>query len=304
MTGRMALAVAVTALVLVVEVAGGFMSGSLALLSDAGHVFSDLLALTLSWYGVRQVRQPANARMTYGYHRVGIFVALVNAATLVGVSLAVMAEAYRRLLDPEPVRGDAMLVIALAGLLANLFVLVVLRGHSHNMAVRSAVLHVAGDLLGSVAVVASGGIIIFTGWMWADPMASVVISLIITVGSLRIVREALNVLLESTPRGIDMSEVLKAMYGVAGVRDVHDLHIWSISPELRALSSHITVDDTQISQAGPVLWELNHMLDERFGIRHSTIQLEVAGFDPNELYCNLTEEPGGHTGEHAHVRSS
>jgi len=298
-TSRMATAVALTALVLAAEVAGGLLSGSLALLSDAGHVFSDLLALSLSWHGLHQVRHPANARMTYGYHRVGIFVALVNATMLVGISLAVAAEAYRRLLDPSPVAGELVLGLGGFGLVANVVVLLVLRGHGHNLAVRSAVLHVVGDVLGSVAVVVSGAAVLLTGWLWVDPLASVLIAIIITVGSLRIAREAMNVLLESTPSGIDMSEVVKAMFGVPGVKDVQDLHIWSISPELRALSSHITVDDTHISEATQVLWGLNHMLEERFGIRHSTIQLEVAGFDPNELYCNLAPHEPAHAHAHA-----
>jgi cobalt-zinc-cadmium efflux system protein len=286
--------------VLVAELTGGFLSGSLALLSDAGHVFSDLLALSLSWYGLRQMRHPANTRMTYGYHRVGIFVALVNATMLVAISLVVVAEAYRRLMEPALVAGEVVLGLGGLGLAANVLVLGVLRGHEHNLAVRSAVLHVVGDVLGSVAVVASGAVVLLTGWMWVDPLASVLIAVIITVGSLRIAREAVNVLLESTPSGIDMSEVVKAMFGVPGVKDVHDLHIWSISPELRALSSHITVEDTHISEATEVLWGLNHMLEERFGIRHSTIQLEVAGFDPNELYCSLV--PGESTHAHAHAR--
>jgi cobalt-zinc-cadmium efflux system protein len=220
---------------------------------------------------------------------------------LVGVSLAVMAEAYRRLLNPAHVEGETMLGVAVFGLALNLFVLLVLRHHGHNLAVRSAVLHVAGDLLGSIAVIAGGAIILYTGWNWVDPLASVLIALVITAGSLRIVREAVNVLLESTPRGIDMGAVVKAMYSVSGVKDVHDLHIWSITPELRALSSHITVDDTHISEASPVLWELNHVLEERFGIRHSTIQIEVAGFDPNELYCTLNPEEAHASGDHAHA---
>lgn len=298
MTRRMVASVAITALVLVAELAGGIISGSLALLSDAGHVFSDLLALSLSWYGLRQLRHPANARMTYGYHRVGIFVALINATMLVGISLAVMAEAYRRLLEPSGVSGALVLGVGGFGLAANVLVLLVLRGHGQNLAVRSAVLHVVGDLLGSVAVMVSGVLVLVTGWLWVDPLASVLIAVIITVGSLRIAREAMNVLLESTPAGIDVSEVVKAMFGVAGVQDVHDLHIWSISPELRALSSHITVEDTNISDATQVLWGLNTMLEQRFGIRHSTIQLEVAGFDPNELYCNLAPKEPLHA--HAH----
>lgn len=302
----MALAVLVTALVLVVEVAGGLMSGSLALLSDAGHVFSDVLALLLSWYGVRQSGQPANAKMTYGYHRVGIFVALVNAATLVGVSLAVVAEAYRRLQQPEPIEGDLMMGVAVFGLLVNLLVLVVLQGHAHNLAVRSAVMHVAGDLLGSVAVIASGAVILATGWTWADPLASVLIAVIITVGSLRIVREAVNVLLESAPVGVNMDDVTAAMSRVSGVRAVHDVHIWSISPELRALSSHVLVEDTAISQAEPVLEALNHMLQDRFRIRHTTLQLEVEGLDPNAHYCTLSPEgmPEPHPHNHdAHAHA-
>ena len=293
----MAISAAVTLVVLLAEVAGGFAAGSLALLSDAGHVFSDLLALMLAWYGVRQIQRPSNARMTFGYHRVGIFVALFNAALLVGVSLAVMAEAYRRLLDPQPVQGGLTLAVAAVGLAVNLFVLFTLREHGHNLAVRSAVLHVIGDVLGSVAVIASGAVILLTGWYWADPIASVVICGIITLGSLRILREAINVLLESTPPGVDLAEVVRAMYGVDGVRNIHDLHIWSISPEIRALSTHVTVDDTSVSGASSVLAGMNRMLLDRFGIRHSTIQLEVEGFDTADLYCSVE------TPDHAHAHA-
>ncbi len=299
MSRRMAISVAVTLVVLLAEVVGGFAAGSLALLSDAGHVFSDLLALMLSWYGVRQIQRPSNAQMTFGYHRVGIFVALFNAALLVGVSLAVMAEAYRRLLDPQPVEGGLTLGVAVVGLAVNLFVLFTLQGHGHNLAVRSALLHVMGDVLGSVAVIAAGAVILLTGWYWTDPIASVVISGIITIGSFRIAREAMNVLLESTPRGVDIAEVVRAMYGVTGVRDVHDLHIWSISPEIRALSTHVTVDDTSVSGASAVLADMNRMLLNRFGIRHSTIQLEVEGFDTADLYCSVETADSTHAA-HAH----
>lgn len=290
MMGRLTLAMALTAAILVVQVAGGLAANSLALLSDSGHVFTDLLALALAWYGLKQAERSANLHMTYGYHRVGIFAAFLNAATLIGVVLLVLVEAYRRLNEPHPVAGELVSGVALLGLAGNFAVMLLLRAPTHNLTMRSAFLHVLGDLLGSVAVVASGIAIALTGAFWVDPVISIGISGIIILGSLRILRESTGVLLERVPRGLDMSEVVWAISSIPGVKNVHHLHVWSITPEYRALSAHLSVDDTTISEASQVLAKVNEMLERRFAIAHSTIQLETPGCDPNELYCSLGPE--------------
>ncbi len=292
MLNRLGLAVLITATTLAVEVWGGLQSNSLALLSDAGHVLSDLLALGLSWYGVRQTMRPANYRMTYGYHRVSIFVAFLNAATLIGIGLLVLAEAYRRLSDPHPVHGGLMLGVAVAGLALNLSVIFLLKAHLGDLAVRSAFLHVLGDVLGSLAAIAGGGVILFTQWQWVDSAAGVIIAAIIIYGSLRILQESVHVLLDATPGGLDITAVLQDMHAVPGVLGVHHLHIWGITPDIRALSCHISVEDTSVSEAAGVLARLNAMLDDRFRIGHSTIQLEYVDCDANELYCNLGPDEG------------
>ena len=169
MQQRLALAFLLTLGVLFLEVVGGLLSGSLALLTDAGHVFTDVVALGLSWYGVKQTERPSNYRMTYGYHRVGIFIAFINAALLLGIAIAVLVEASRRFMEPRPVDGELMSVVALLGLAVNVVVLLAIRGHRHNLNLRSAFLHVAGDAMSSVAVIIGGVIIVFTGWLWVDP---------------------------------------------------------------------------------------------------------------------------------------
>ncbi|MEK7215726.1 MAG: cation diffusion facilitator family transporter [Chloroflexota bacterium] len=296
----MALAFALTAAVLVIEVLGGLLSGSLALLSDAGHVLTDLVALGLSWYGIKQTARPSNYRMTYGYHRVGIFVAFLNAATLIGIALIVVWEAGRRLMEPQPVAGGLMSVVAVTGLAINLLVLVMLRHRGHDLNVRSAFLHVAGDAVASVAVVVSGGLIMVTGWTWTDAATSLIIAAIIVFSSIRILTESVNVLLEGAPGNIDMGDVLRSIGQVPGIREVHHLHLWSITPSIRALSCHVSVEDVAVSEAAVVLSRVNELLEHRFAIRHSTIQLEALGCDPNELYCTLSPEGEVSHAAHAH----
>ena len=300
MQNRVALAFALTAAVLVIEVLGGLLSGSLALLSDAGHVLTDLVALGLSWYGIKQTARPSNYRMTYGYHRVGIFVAFLNAATLIGIALIVVWEAGRRLMEPQPVAGGLMSVVAVTGLAINLLVLVMLRHRGHDLNVRSAFLHVAGDAVASVAVVVSGGLIMVTGWTWTDAATSLIIAAIIVFSSIRILTESVNVLLEGAPGNIDMGDVLRSIGQVPGIREVHHLHLWSITPSIRALSCHVSVEDVAVSEAAVVLSRVNELLEHRFAIRHSTIQLEALGCDPNELYCTLSPEGEVSHAAHAH----
>ena len=292
---RLRWAVLLTSLILAAEVVGGLLANSLALLSDAGHLFTDLVALGLSAFAVQQVERPSNRRMTFGYHRVGILVALFNAVTLVGITGAIFLGAALRFRDPPEVEGGLTLAVAVVGLVANGAVMGLLWSRQRvNLTVHSAFLHVVGDALGSIAVIASGAIILATSWFWADPAISVLIGLIIAFGAWRIFREALSVLVEAAPAGLNVEELAAALAGVPGVRDVHDLHVWSIAPGIRALSCHVRIDDRPISEGDRVLSQVNELLAGRYAIAHSTIQMEAGECDPNVLFCCLP--PNGERG--------
>lgn len=292
---RLRWAVLLTSLILAAEVVGGVAANSLALLSDAGHLFTDLVALGLSLFAVRLVQWPSTRRMTFGYHRVGILAALFNAVTLIGITGAVFWGAAQRFRDPPEVEGEVTLAVAVMGLVVNGVVMGLLWGQqSANLTVHSAFLHVVGDALGSLAVIVSGALILATGWFWSDPAISVFIGLIIAFGAWRIFREALSVLVEAAPAGLNVEDLAVALARVPGVRDVHDLHVWSIAPGIRALSCHVRVDDRPISEGDRILGRVNELLAARFAIAHSTIQMETAECEPNSLGCciPMNEERG------------
>ncbi len=254
------------------EVAGGVAANSLALLADAGHMLTDVAALGLALFAIWAAERPATARRTYGYHRVEILAALANGATLIAISALIVTEAYRRWAQPPAVRGGLMLAIASGGLLANLASLAILHGGRHDsLNLRGAWLHVLTDTLGSVQAIVAAALIGAFGWNWADPVASVLIGALVVVSAWRLVKEALDVLMEAVPRGVSLAEVAATINGVAGVRSVHDLHVWTITSGFVALSAHVTVAPGSDED---VLWRIRGALDERFGIRHSTIQVE------------------------------
>ena len=285
---RLRWAVLLTSLILAAEVVGGILANSLALLSDAGHLFTDVAALVLALFAMRVVQRPSNRRMTFGYHRVGIVVALFNAVTLVGITGAIFWGAAQRFRDPPEVEGGLTLAVAVAGLIVNGVVMGLLWGQQRaNLTLRSAYLHVIGDTLGSLAVIASGAIILATGWFWSDPAISVFIGLIIAFGAWRILREGLSVLVEAAPAGLNVEELAAALARVPGVCDVHDLHVWSIAPGLRALSCHVRMDDRPISEGDRILERVNELLAGRFAIAHSTIQMETTECEPNAFGCCL-----------------
>jgi cobalt-zinc-cadmium efflux system protein len=259
------------------EAIGGYFANSLALLSDAGHMFTDVAALALSLLAVRFASRPATPRKTYGFYRLEILAALVNGATLIVLSLLICFEAYKRLRQPEEVHGWMLILISCGGLIVNLISAYLLsRFHKESLNVRGAFLHVLGDLLGSVAAVAAGALIIWRDWKWADPVFSVLISLLIIFSSWRLVSEAVNILLEGTPSHINAAAVEQAIRTVAGVRDVHDLHIWTITSGRHALTAHVVVNDA--GESYRILRELRELLAERFVLTHSTIQIEDPTF--------------------------
>jgi cobalt-zinc-cadmium efflux system protein len=259
------------------EAAGGYFSNSLALLSDAGHMFTDVAALALALFAVRFAARPATPRKTYGFYRLEILAALANGVTLIVLALLICVEAYHRLRAPEEVRGWTLVWISVGGLVVNLISAWLLsRSHQESLNVRGAYLHVIGDLLGSVAAISAGVLIIWRGWRWADPLFSVAISGLIIYSSWRLVADAVNILLEGTPSHINPAAVEEAVRTVPGVRAVHDLHIWTITSDRHAVTAHVVINDA--SESYRVLREVRELLAERFALAHSTIQIEDPTF--------------------------
>jgi cobalt-zinc-cadmium efflux system protein len=270
------------------ELIGGLASNSLALLSDAGHVFADVIALALSWYGVRQAERPSNHRMTFGYHRIGVIVAIFNAITIFLIAAIILYEAYRRFQEPPEINSLLMLIVATVGLGANIFITSWLRREQKsNINVRSAFWHALGDALASVGVIIGGVIILFTNQYWVDPLISVLISIIILYAAWSIFREGFRVILEASPRDVDVLALIKALKQISGVKDVHDIHVWSISPELRSMNGHILIEDISTSQAAVIRSEVERVLREQFHIEHTTLQMECYRCDSTDLFCNL-----------------
>lgn len=274
---RLALTMVLAGGYMVAEVGGGWLTNSLALMADAGHMFSDVSALALSFFAVWIADRPAPPHRTYGYYRAEILAALINGATLVAVSIYILFEAFGRILHPPEVQAPLMLWIAVGGLAVNLAGLWILAdGRHHSLNVRGAWLHVLSDTLGSVGVILAAVFIWAFGWYWTDPVASMLIGLLVVYSSWRLLAESVTVLMESAPRGIDVDEVRTAIISLEGVRGMHDLHVWTITSGLDSLSAHVVIDDGESHAA--LLSRLRAMLHDRFGIDHITIQIEPEGF--------------------------
>lgn len=292
-TRRLALALVITLAFVVLEAAAGLFANSLALLTDAAHNITDVIALGLSWYALRIALRPANEGKTFGYHRVGILVALVNAVSLVLISLFVFYEAVQRLMNPVAVDDTVLIVVAIIAFIVNTgTALLVRRGSESDLNQRSAFVHLAGDALATLGALVAGVGIALTGWDWLDPLASILIGALILWNVWDIAREALEILLEATPRDVDVGAMVRVMEQVPGVRGVHDLHVWSLSRDLRALSAHILADDVSISEGARIQRELNSVLHEQYGIAHATLQLECSGCEPDLLYCDMNDVHG------------
>ena len=302
--GKFRIAVGLTLAILFAEVIGGILTNSLALLSDAAHVFADVFALVLSWVAIYLTTLPASNRRTYGYHRMEVFAAFINGASLIVIAVWIFYEATNRLMSPEPVKSLPMLIVAAIGLLVNIVVALIFMRESHdNLNVKSAFLHVLGDALSSAGVIIGGVIMSFTGWYLVDPILSFAIGLVILLGSVRVTREALNILLEGTPKGVNTSEVSDEIKKFGFVKDVHDLHIWSIRSDYAALSAHVLVDAQSIRAMQNTLSSISDMLKEKFGIAHTTIQLECGETAcMGSLLCDFrqAEEAHEHNEVHKH----
>jgi cobalt-zinc-cadmium efflux system protein len=269
----MAAALVLTCIIAVVEAVGGWLTGSLALLSDAGHMWTDVSALGLALLAASWAGRPANRKRTYGYVRLEILSALVNGVLLLAITIFIVVEAVERLQRPTPVILGPMALVAGIGLVANLLAMSFLRsGHSLNT--RSAFLHVVGDALSSVGVLVAAGVMALTGWHWVDPLISIGISVVVVVGGWRLLREAVDVLLETVPPHVDVDGVEKALACIPKVTAVHDLHIWTVGSGMVALSAHLVVDEPSACENDTILVAAKRALVERFGIDHSTLQIE------------------------------
>ena len=278
-----------------VEVVAGTLANSLALLTDAAHNLTDVLALGLSWYAIHLADRPAHAGKTYGYHRVGILAALINSTTLAFIAAGICFEAWQRFQSPAPVAADILMGVGSIALAVNLLTAwLVSHGAEHDLNLRSTFLHLMGDVLSTLGAILAGVGIYFTGLNWLDPLVSVLIAVLILWNAWLIVREVVDILLESTPRDIEMSEMVRDLMQVEGVCGVHDLHVWSLSRSLRFLSAHIVVDDMPLSSAGLLRDQLAELVEHHYGIRHATLQLEAGAGCQDKLYCEVSGKATHH----------
>ena len=286
------IALFITGAIMVAELIGGLLSNSLALLSDAGHMLMDILALLLSFFALRFATRPATEKQTFGFYRLEILAALINGTVLLVLSLFIFYEAYQRFIEPREIRGFLMLGVAAIGLGANIVSALVLRAGSHeNLNVKGAFLHVVGDLISSLGVILAGAIILLTGWRRVDSIISFVIGVIILIGAYRLVMESVHILLESTPKDITLNEVIDGVKTIEGVRDLHHVHLWTITSGIYALSAHVLIEDQMTSRSSQILEDINRFLREKFNIDHTTIQFECEACQ-TDFVCRLDTSGG------------
>lgn len=289
-----------TSAFVVVELFAGVQAHSLALISDAGHNFTDALALLLAWFGFYLQSKPADETKTYGYHRASVLSAFFNALTLVALSVWIFYESALRLRHPAAVEENIMMAVAALGLVLNGSIMLALRRASRgDLNIRGAFVHMLGDALGSIAIIAGAIIIHYTGWVQVDPILSILIGVLIVWTAWDIIRESLNILLEGLPKGIQLDHVAAAARAIQGVLGVHDLHIWSLGSNTRALSCHVLIEDLPPSASDRILRELNGMLAESFHIHHTTVQFEHVSCAISENGCAIPVEGETHHG-HQH----
>jgi len=282
------IAIFLTTLIFFLELAGGILSNSLALISDSAHVLMDVIALLLTYGAIRISQRPSNRNMTFGYHRFEIFAALINGLTIIGIAVFIFYEAYRRILEPQAVKGQEVLVIATIGLAVNAWVALKLHGH-HDLNIKGAYLHVIGDALASIAVIAGAVVIIFTGKTIVDPVLSIVIGAMLLYGAFALVIGSVRILLEFAPMHVDADTLAKVLMEIDGVKGIHDIHIWSICSHIHAMSAHVLVDRIHVHQTEILISNINKSVKDRFQIIHTTLQFECAE-------CVLQEE--GHESHH------
>lgn len=290
---RLLIALSVTLLFVGLEAAAGLWANSLALLSDAAHNLTDGITLILSWYAIRLAARPANSARTFGYHRAGILIALFNSTTLVLMALGIFVEAARRLAAPSPVQADILIAASIAAFVVNAgTALVVRRGSESDLNMRSAFVHLASDAVSTLGAALAGVAIKLTGIEMLDPLVSILIGALILWSAWTIIRETVAILMEGVPADLPIADVVRDIRAVEGVKGVHDLHIWSVTRSLRALSAHILTDDMPISAGARMQQAINELLFHSYRIGHATLQLECVGCAPDLLYCDLSSEQG------------
>jgi len=283
------LSIAITAITLAAEVVGGILTHSLALLSDAAHVFLDIFALALSYGAVRLAMRAPNSQHSFGFKRMKVIAAFINGSTLLIMAFEILLEALKRFSNPVEVLAGPMLIIAAIGLVSNLLVALVLKGHDHeDLNARAAFLHVIGDALSSVGVIVAGLLIMLTGLTWLDPLASILIVAMLLFQSIRVLKSAIHILNEGNPDGAASDEVRTKLETLPAVKDAHDIHVWTIEPGYRVLSAHIVVDDMAVSATAPIANGIKAMLHDSFDIEHATLQFECSpcGQDCQDPDCD------------------
>jgi len=287
-TQRLSLSLFLTLAFVMIEAGAGIFANSLALLTDAAHNLTDVIALGLTWFAVRITAQPANAQKTYGYHRAGILVALLNSTTLVLISLGIFYEAYHRFMAPPEVQSGILIGVGLIAVVINLVTaLLVHRGSQSDLNLRSAFVHLMGDVVSTIGAVIAGVIIYFTDANWLDPLVSVLIGFLILYNAWGILRDAIDILLESTPRDVDIKNMVEDIINVDGVLGIHDIHVWSLTQSLRTMSAHILTDDLHISAGADIQRQIGEILQHQYNIAHATLQLECVDCFSDSLYCDL-----------------
>ena len=280
---RLRWAIAITGVILVVEVIGGLLTNSLALLSDAGHMFTHVFALGISYFAIVLSGRPANPQKTFGYFRAEVLAAFVNGILILGITALIFYEAATRLIEPEHVKGTGMLVVAVVGLIANgasFALLAGVRGHDLNL--KSAFIHVVYDAVSSVAVVACALVMGLTGFVRLDPIVSVGIGLVIVLWCFDLLKESVNILLEATPKDVDIDRIHSEVESIPRVRAIHDIHVWQITTDIYVMTAHLAVEDMPVSEAEETVAQVNHVLREHHKIGHTTLQIEFATAEGTE----------------------
>lgn len=303
--GKMKQAFFLALIILLAEVVFGIISNSLSLLADAWHMLTDVAAIGLSWFALRQAEKPANKKMTFGYERAGILAAAVNGLTLVIITVWILYSAITRILHPESVGGLGMLIGAGIGLVMNLIIIFALNGEGDNLNVKSALLHVMGDLGASAGVIIAGIIIYFTRWQIIDPILSVLIAIIVAFSAWNIIKQSFSILMEATPNNINLEDIAEKIKSVSGIKNVHDLHVWTISSGRNFLSCHVVVNEgVQMNESKRLIDNINNELKKN-GIKHATIQLEDESFGhEDQLICTNSgdaHDHHGHSHDHDHA---
>lgn len=271
----MLIVLSITSVVMIAEIIGGLLANSLALLSDAGHMLTDILALGLSIIAMRFAQKPPTASKTFGFYRLEILAAFFNGILLLFISFYIFYEAYQRLVHPEEIKGLFMLVVAAIGLLANVVGILILRKSAlKNLNVKSAFFHMVGDTISSMGVIAGGLVILYTGWNLVDSLIGIFIGMLILRGAYSLVRESVDIFLEATPKDIDVEKMLSDLHKIEGVKDIHHLHLWTITSGIYAMSAHVLIEDLLVSKSAEILRQIETLLQSKYNMEHTTIQFE------------------------------